>query len=185
MLSSQRRQRPTPRIIIVLLLPRMRNCLIPSFLGNRDCWFFLSGLILVRCVVDRISISVINLFRHHFFLVFQVRFFEWFQLLFQVQRGSLRLLSEIHMVNWDRVVYLNCLSLVNCRHSWLGCQGEWLVDPTIIIGFWTEVTSGSELKIWVRLSFPGDFGLFFHFAWFNVRSCIFEDLSFFVTYITK
>ena len=184
MLSSQRRQRPSPRIIIILLLPHMRNCLIPSLLGNRDCWFFLSGFILVRCVVDRISIPVIHLFRHHFFLVFQVRFLEWLQLFFQVQRGALRLLSEIHMVNWDGVVYLNCLSLVNSRHSWLGSQGQWLIDPAIIIGFWTEVTSWSQLKIWVRLPFPRDFCLFFHFAWFDIRSCIFEDLPFFVTYIT-
>jgi hypothetical protein len=184
-LGPQRRQWPSPRIIIILLLSRMRYCLIPSFLRNCDRWFFMSWLILIRCVVYCISIPVIHLFRHHFFLVFKVRFLEWLQLFFQVQRGALRLLSEIHMINRDGVVYLNCLSPVNSWHSWLWRQGEWLVYPAIVIGFWAEVTSGSELKFWIRLPFPRDFGLFFHFPWFNVRSCIFEDLSFFVTYITK
>ena len=123
-LCSERWQRSTSRINIrrwnsaVIFLAEQISVCNCTFMRLSDSAPIFSlvckylSIFIHFCVVDCIcSVSPCTqrepLSLHHFLLLFQIFLFEWLKFLLKVLRCSLGLLSEINMINRDRVVYLN------------------------------------------------------------------------------
>lgn len=167
-------ERPPPRVMIWLIFHVGNGLvlLLSTILWDGYRWFLLScrPFILIRGVVDGISISVIRLPSHHFFLILQVRLFERLQFLFQVKGCTLRLLGEIDMVNGDWVVDLDHLALTwrwDLGSYWSGGLRQRLVHSSLVVCFGPEIPSWTHLDLGFRLPLTRDFGLFFHFSRFT------------------
>jgi hypothetical protein len=192
LLSSERRQRSAPGVIVIFPVFIVWDCLVGStaVLRYRYGWLVLScrAVVLVRSVVDRIAISALGLVQY-LFLVLEVLLLEGLQLLLEVQGGTLRLLRKVDVVDWNRVVYLDRLVFLGaCRDRasairWLGCDRHWRVGYTSIDVFRAKDGRGLVNFLLVVVAVARYLALLLHLsALLEKWACVLNRLSFFVTY---
>lgn len=108
------------------------RCLLVVWQSHIMC--FASHVSIIHLsVVNSVSITILApccnnlvylLLTHQFFLLFDIWFLKRLQLLLEVKTRSLRLLGEIHVIDRNRIIDLDCIAWglwVPIRCLWLCC----------------------------------------------------------------